>query len=334
MRRHSLGLVGLILLLVAGDPLWAGGGAQITGLRISQTGNTGLTLNADVTVFYDPMSTTPSAYLGTYYNYIPALDWGDGNTVEPYGYGPSTGIPLVATSSVVDGRPANVYRGSFSHTYGAIGSYTVTANSFCCPTTATLITGTIFMESNYVTTGPFGPTTVRASGVRNTLDVVAVTPGFSKMYAPAEGDFDAPTTLIFTIDNTGSTLDVDGLDFTENLPAGLTVASPADTAVSCTGGTLTADPGTGTITYTGGEAPAGGTCTVQVDVQADAPGEFIGTATDLTSTFGDSSAAAATFTATGPAGTVLDVPSLSGAGVMVLTGLLGLLALLTLRRRS
>jgi len=75
--------------------------SHISGVRITQTGNTGLMINVDVTAFYTTGSTETTANLGTYYNQIPAIDWGDGSTVARYGYGPSTGIPLVATSTVV-----------------------------------------------------------------------------------------------------------------------------------------------------------------------------------------------------------------------------------------
>ena len=44
------------------------------------------------------------------------MGWGDGATVPAYGVGPSTGLPLLATSTVVNGIPARAYRGSFPHT--------------------------------------------------------------------------------------------------------------------------------------------------------------------------------------------------------------------------
>ena len=52
------------------------------------------------------------------------------------------------------------------------------------------------------------------------------------------------------------------LDFTDNMPLGLYVATPSNAATSCVGGTLTATEAGGTISYTGGSVPAASVCTV------------------------------------------------------------------------
>ncbi|CAM2065570.1 IPTL-CTERM sorting domain-containing protein [Sulfidibacter corallicola] len=119
-------------------------------------------------------------------------------------------------------------------------------------------------------------------------------PLFGKTFAPNPISVGGTTTLTFTIDNTGSTLDATGLDFTDNLPAGLTVASPANPIVTCSGGTLTAVSGTGTIAYSGGTASAGSTCTISVDVTAASSGSFANTSGDLTSNLGNSGTASDT----------------------------------------
>ena len=149
--------------------------SHISGVRVSQTGSTGLTVDVDVTVFYEPDSTENEAYLGTYYNQIPAVSWGDGATVARYGYGPSTGIPLLATSTTVNGVSARAFRGSFSHTYANPGNFVISANSRCCPVTTPthpLATGEI-LTAVISTSGPFGPTTFTTSFVQGTLLVNA-----------------------------------------------------------------------------------------------------------------------------------------------------------------
>jgi hypothetical protein len=300
---------------------------QISGIRISQTGNTGLMVDVDVTGFYTTGSTGTTMYLGTYYA-IPAVDWGDGSAVAAYGYGTSTGIPLLATSTVVNGIPARAFRGSFSHSYGAAGSYTITANSNCCPlTTAPLVTGN-FVSTVIATTGPLGPTTFTTSFVQNTFAVTAVPPGFSKAFAPDVVEPGATSTLTFTIDNAGSTLDDNALDFVDNLPAGLVVASPAMVVNTCTGGTVSAVEGSGVVSYTGGLVDAGGTCSISVDVVSTLPGLFVNTTDDLTSAFGNSGAATATLNVPSP------IPTLSAVGLILLSSLLGILALGLLRRKQ
>ncbi|MEM8934664.1 MAG: hypothetical protein AAGE94_25945, partial [Acidobacteriota bacterium] len=173
--------------------------SHISGMRVTQTGGTDLQVDVDVTAFYTTGSTASEAYLGTYYNAVPAIDWGDGATTPRYGYGPSTGLPLVATSTVVNGIPARAYRGSFSHTYGASGDYTISANTRCCPLTTptyTLVTGTI-VTTTVSTVGVFGPTTFTTSFVQNTSAVALAAPAFSKAFGTNPVAVDTPTTLTF-----------------------------------------------------------------------------------------------------------------------------------------
>lgn len=307
----AAGLLALLLPVAAAA-------SQISGIRITQTGNTGLTINVDVTAFYTLGSTGSEALLGTYYNAVPAADWGDGSTLPRYGYGPSTGIPLVATSTVVNGTPARAYRGSFSYTYGAPGNYTIEANSRCCPVitpTDTVVSGSI-VTTTVMTTGTFGPTTFTTSFVRNSLEVNAGAPGFSKAFAPDTTPVGVASTLVFTIDGTANTLDNDSLAFTDNLPAGLTVASPSGLVNTC-GGAVTATPGTAVIELGGGTQAAGSTCTVSVDVVSQLPGVYNNTSGELSSTFGMSGTASGslTVTAVAPPFSKAFAPASVGVGV-------------------
>lgn len=292
-RAKSFILLALLLILGAG----VASASHISGIRITQTGNTGLTIDVDVTAFYSVGSTEISAFLGTYYGQVPAVDWGDGSTLPAYGYGPSTGIPLVAASTVVNGIPARAFRGSFSHTYGSTGNYTIAANTACCPVTTptnTLVTGTIQTTAFTTSTAFSTAATISTSFVQNTLGVDAAAPGFSKAFGTDPIAPGGTSTLTYTIDNTASTLDDNALDFTDNLPTNLVIASPANAANSCTGGTLTATGGGSAISYTGGIVAAGATCTISVDVTSAVPGLFTSTSGDLTSAFGNSGTASDT----------------------------------------
>ena len=292
------GFLFLIVLLMLAS---AASASHISGIRITQTGNTGLMINIDVTGFYTTGSTESTMYLGTYYNQVPAVDWGDGSTVPRYGYGPSTGIPLVATSTVVNGIPARAYRGSFSHTYGSAGGYTISANTYCCPLTTptyTLVSGTI-LTTSFTTSTPFSTmATITESFIQNTLPVNIAAPGFSKAFASTTVAVGIPNTLTFTIDNTASTLDDNALAFVDNLPASVTVAAVPNVTNTCTGGTLTAAAGSGVISYTGGLVTAGSSCTISVDVGCSLPGVHVNTTGDLTSSFGNSGTASDTVTCT------------------------------------
>ena len=123
-------------------------------------------------------------------------------------------------------------------------------------------------------------------------------PGFSAAFSPdsiAEG---GTSTLTFTIDNVGNSFDATALDFTNNLPSGVVIATPPNASTTCTGGTLTATAGSGTISYTGGAVTADSSCTVGADVTASASGSYANTSGDLTSSLGNSGSASDTLTAT------------------------------------
>ncbi|MEX2500288.1 MAG: hypothetical protein WD397_15580 [Wenzhouxiangellaceae bacterium] len=110
-------------------------------------------------------------------------------------------------------------------------------------------------------------------------------PGFGKVFAPNAIAIDGTSTLTFTIDNSGSTLAADSLTFTDNLPAGIEVADPANAASSC-GGTVTANAGSGNIDFSGGSVAAGSQCTVQVDITGTAEGTFVNVTEALLSSNG------------------------------------------------
>jgi len=119
-------------------------------------------------------------------------------------------------------------------------------------------------------------------------------PTFAKVFAPDVIATTQTSTLTFTIDNSASAVAATGLDFTDNLPAGVTVASPSNASTTCTGGTLTATPGTGVISSTGGTVAAGLSCTVSVDVTSTTAGTYDNVTGNLTSASGNSGTAADT----------------------------------------
>ncbi len=120
-------------------------------------------------------------------------------------------------------------------------------------------------------------------------------PAFSKAFAPAFIGFGQTSTLTFTLDNSGSSLAATSLAFTDTLPAGVAVATPAVTSNTC-GGTLTATAGSGVISLTGGSVGATAACTIDVDVVGSAVGALVNTTGDLTSSSGNSGTATDTLT--------------------------------------
>ena len=118
--------------------------------------------------------------------------------------------------------------------------------------------------------------------------------GFSKTFFPNTIGPGSTTQLRFNIDNVESPTLVTDLAFTDVLPAGVTIATPANAFTDCANGALSAPGGGDTISLSGGTLGANSACSVTVNV--------IGTATatntsgDLTSSDGNSGAAVATLT--------------------------------------
>lgn len=129
---------------------------------------------------------------------------------------------------------------------------------------------------------------------------VGSVPGFAKAFAPDVVTFGATSTLTFTLDNTANTVAATSLDFTDNFPAGMTVAATPNASTTCTGGTLTAVAGSGTLSYSGGSVAAGAICTVTVDTTTTASGSYVNTSGDLTSSLGNSGPASDTLTVDAP----------------------------------
>lgn len=153
--------------------------------------------------------------------------------------------------------------------------------------------------SSYLsTTSPlsatFDGTSTVLPGASDVLTVATDTPPlFSKAFAPtvvAEGE---GSTVVLTIDNSASVGAATGLEVTDGLPAGLTVATPANGVSTCAGGTLDAVGGATSVSYVGGSVAGGETCTVSFDVSPPTVGTYVNTTSDLTSSLGNSGSASA-----------------------------------------
>jgi hypothetical protein len=111
-----------------------------------------------------------------------------------------------------------------------------------------------------------------------TLSVVAP-PMIGKVFQPNTVIQNGTTLLGFTISNPNANASLTGIAFTDNLPAGLLIASPNDLTNSC-GGTVTAIAGSSSIGLVGGTLgpasnPPLATCVVSVRVKApNTPGEL------------------------------------------------------------
>lgn len=125
------------------------------------------------------------------------------------------------------------------------------------------------------------------------LTVMEEIPGFKKSFSPATVGLGARSTLTFTIDNSANEGGRSQLTFTDRLPAGLVVAEPPNVSTTCTAATITAVPGSNTISLApdftagfGDMVDAFQSCTVSVDVVAQTVGQIINVSGELTSSAG------------------------------------------------
>jgi len=125
----------------------------------------------------------------------------------------------------------------------------------------------------------------------------AAQPVFSKLFSPDTIGVGSTSELIFTIDNSDGGV-ADDLAFTDVLPAGVVLATPAAPTSDCVDAMVTAADGGDTVTLADGGVPANSTCTVSVFVTAAAPGVYMNVSGDLSSSAGSSGTASDTLTVT------------------------------------
>ena len=105
-----------------------------------------------------------------------------------------------------------------------------------------------------------------------TLSVSAVAnPTGSKSFAPSPAIVADPVTLTIVLSNPNAAVNMPLTTFTDTLPAGMLVASPASPTINCTGtgavnGVVTATSGTNTVSLSGGTIGNGGACTITAKV--------------------------------------------------------------------
>ncbi|HJT97296.1 MAG TPA: hypothetical protein VJ696_03195 [Rhodanobacteraceae bacterium] len=126
-------------------------------------------------------------------------------------------------------------------------------------------------------------------------------PTVQKAFNPPTVDTGAVSTLTITLGNANGLATALTAPLTDTFPAGLVLATPANASTTC-GGNVTTNVGADvsiTLDSAGASIPATGTCTVTVDVQAAAAGDYLNViAAGALATMAGSNAAAAQATLT------------------------------------
>ncbi|WP_255066312.1 3-coathanger stack domain-containing protein [Lacihabitans sp. LS3-19] len=189
--------------------------------------------------------------------------------------------PSNATNTCSLGELSTPDGGStISYSGGSMG-----ANS-SCTITVNVTSNTVGVHDNI--TGDLTSSSGNSGPAFASLTVSGNMPGFSKSFSPSSINLGERSTLTFTIDNTLNANNLNGLNFTDILPAGMVVANPANASLNCFGGTLTAMPGSNSIVYNyplsvTPTLSAGASCTISVDVIGNTFGQLINETGNLSS---------------------------------------------------
>jgi len=203
-----------------------------------------------------------------------------------------TGLTAANTTSTVCGGTLSINANVISLT-GA----TVAANGTCV--FSVTITGT----TSGVFTNTTGAVTSTNGGTGNTATAtltVASPPSINKVFGALTIPLNGTTSLSFTITNPNSGVALSGVAFTDNLPAGLVVATPNGVSGTCTG-TTTAVAGSGSVSLSGGTLAAGASCTISLNVTGTTAGAKNNSVTVTSTEGGTGNTSTATLTVVGPA---------------------------------
>jgi uncharacterized repeat protein (TIGR01451 family) len=113
-------------------------------------------------------------------------------------------------------------------------------------------------------------------GSIDNLVLLDVSPQLDKAFNPTSVPVGGTSTLTLTVTNTNDLLAKNGWSFTDTLPAGLTITTPAATT-TCSSPTLTAGAGTSTIAMTGSLAAGVTSCTITVNVTSTVANTYTNT---------------------------------------------------------
>ena len=210
----------------------------------------------------------------------------------------TNGLQVASTPGVTNSCGGTVTAAANSTSISLTGGSIATPGATC--TIVVNVTGT---QSGTVTntTGAISSTNGGTGATSNTATLtVASPPSITKgFFASNQIQLNGNALLIFTIDNPNTNVTLTGIAFTDNMPAGIVVATPANLNNSC-GGTATAVSGSGVVSLTGGTVAPGASCTVSVVIVGTTAGVKDNSVTVTSTEGGTGNTAHATLTVVGP----------------------------------
>lgn len=268
----------------------AGQKNNTTSVVTSVEGGNGAAATATVAVAAPPAITKafarPSVALGATTTLTFTIVNPAANSVALRGVAFTDSLPAGLVVATPNGLTGTCGAGTVTAT---AGSGTVRLAGGTLPVGATCafsvkVTGTAAgLKTNTVTVTSINALTGNTSSANLTVEAP---PQITKSFTAASIALGASTTLTFTITNpAANTSRLNGVAFTDTLPAGLVVATPNGLTGTCGAGTITATAGSATVKLTGGTVSVNTTCTFSVTVKATTTGQKNNTVT-VTSTNG------------------------------------------------
>ncbi len=125
--------------------------------------------------------------------------------------------------------------------------------------------------------------TVAGSNTVATNAVLTVTgPTLTKAFSPTPIQRGTVSRLTFTVTNAAGNPAQPAIAFTDSFVANLLIASPPNASTTCTGGSVSAVAGSGTVTLSGASMTVGtATCQVGVDVTSNVTGSYLNNSTNI-----------------------------------------------------
>ena len=124
-------------------------------------------------------------------------------------------------------------------------------------------------------------------------------PSILKAFGAASIPLNGTTSLTFTLSSTNANLTLNGVAFTDSLPAGLVVATPGNLNSTCSG-TATAVDGSSSISLSGATLAPGASCTVSVNVTGTTAGVKNNSVTASSTNAGNGNTSNASLTVVAP----------------------------------
>ena len=209
-------------------------------------------------------------------------------------------VDFTATDGVITGVPGfNPFFGTSAAAPHAasIAALIKSANPSLTPAQIKNILNTTALHvSNFL------PRTVGSGIVMANLAVASVVspPVITKSFGAATIPLFGSTSLSFSVTNPATnSVSVSGIGFTDPLPAGLVVSSPSGLAGSCGGGTITATPGSSSVSLKGATLANGAVCNFSLNVTGILGGPQFNSVT-VASPLGSGNTATTTVTVVAP----------------------------------